>query len=367
MLRREMGSRGITSIESSVINGLPWPTQTSKGTGLRTYRKNGEDVEDRYASDVTFCDRVHEEGSRCQWGLSDCILYGWHVRLCKSSRWPTQTSPLPELCPDLRGLSDCWRRRQCQSPISAGVAANKTKIACPSWFTCPNLAVWKDSPLNFASHGRRFGVSCLAATFLPKMNMSATSAEGAHIVACWPGRAPSKFLLMALLHSSKSCMRKIFHWFGATLNAKKSRVPQQRPEVQEVKRPTPRSRPQPSESAKQKLTPVPLDKMTQPPQAPRERTPHPVQGQHHFWRQSHRRPKEEQDHSWSLRHHPLPKQRALSHQRLQAPVARMPPGAGTAITTVHVASGVFGADHGTTEMRPAAVGSIGTAGRYDLL
>ena len=45
----------------------------------------------------------------------------------------------------------------------------------------------------------------------------------------------------------------------------------------------------------------------------------------------------------------------------------MPPGAGTAITTVHVASGVFGADHGTTEMRPAAVGSIGTAGRYDLL
>jgi len=47
-------------------------------------------------------------------------------------------------------------------------------------------------------------------------------------------------------------------------------------------RPTPRSRPQPSESAKQKLTPVPLDKMTQPPQAPRERTPHPVQDQHHF-------------------------------------------------------------------------------------
>ena len=45
----------------------------------------------------------------------------------------------------------------------------------------------------------------------------------------------------------------------------------------------------------------------------------------------------------------------------------MPPGAGTAITTVHVASGVFGVDHGTTEMRPAAVGSIGTAGRYDLL
>jgi len=160
-------------------------------------------------------------------------------------------------------------------------------------------------------------------------------------------------------------MRRIFHWFGATLNAKRSKASQQKPVAQEVKRPTPRSRPQPSENAKPKLTPVPLEMMTQPPQAPRKRTPHSVQ--HHSSCQSHRRPKEEQDHSWSLRHHPLPKQRALSHQRLQAPVARMPPGAGTAITTVHVASGVFGADHGTTEMRPAAVGSIGTAGRYDLL
>ena len=64
----------------------------------------------------------------------------------------------------------------------------------------------------------------------------------------------------------------------------------------------PRSRPQPSENAKQKLTPVPLDMMTQPPQAPRKRTPHSVQDQHHFSRQNHPRPKEEQDHSWSLRH-----------------------------------------------------------------
>ena len=45
----------------------------------------------------------------------------------------------------------------------------------------------------------------------------------------------------------------------------------------------------------------------------------------------------------------------------------MPPGAGTAITTVHVASGVFGTDHGTTEMRPAADGFTGTAGSDDLL
>ena len=84
----------------------------------------------------------------------------------------------------------------------------KMKIACQSWFSCPNLEVWKDSPLNFARHGRRLGVSCSAATFSQKMNLSATSAEGAHFVACWPGRAPSKSLSMALLIFSKSCIRK---------------------------------------------------------------------------------------------------------------------------------------------------------------
>ena len=36
----------------------------------------------------------------------------------------------------------------------------------------------------------------------------------------------------------------------------------------------------------------------------------------------------------------------------------MPPGAGIATTTVHVVSGVFGTDHGTTEMRPAPLGLL---------
>ena len=63
LLRREMGSRGITSIESSVIKDCRDRHKRARALGY-------EDVEDRYASDVTFCDRVHEEGK----GLSDCIF-----------------------------------------------------------------------------------------------------------------------------------------------------------------------------------------------------------------------------------------------------------------------------------------------------
>jgi len=63
MLRQEMGSRGITSIESSVIKDCRDRHKRAKQLGY-------EDVEDRYSSDVTFCDRMHEEGR----GLNDCIF-----------------------------------------------------------------------------------------------------------------------------------------------------------------------------------------------------------------------------------------------------------------------------------------------------
>ena len=150
MLRREMGSRGITSIESSVIKDCRDRHKRAKALGY-------EDVEDRYASDVAFCDRVHEEGK----GLSDCIFDDMFV---------------------FANLPDPPRSRV---QISAGVTANaEHQIACRNSFICPNFAVWKDSPLNFASLGRKFGFSCLAATSSRKKNMSATSAERAHIVAC---------------------------------------------------------------------------------------------------------------------------------------------------------------------------------------
>ena len=63
MLRQEMGSRGITSIESSVIKDCRDRHKRARALGY-------EDVEDRYASDVTFCDRLHQEGK----DLNDCIF-----------------------------------------------------------------------------------------------------------------------------------------------------------------------------------------------------------------------------------------------------------------------------------------------------
>ena len=167
---------------------------------------------------------------------------------------------------------------------------------------------------------------------------------------------------MALVISSKRCMRKTFPWFGAILNAKRSRAPLQRLEVLEVIRPTPRSRPPLSESAKPKLMHPQPQQMSQPPQAllaqmPRTLMPQP----HHFWYPNHQHPKQEHDHSWSLRHRPLQKQQPQeSLRRLQAPVARMPLGVGIVITMVHAENGVSGVGLGITVTRPAAVGSFGT-------
>ena len=166
MLRREMGSRGITSIESSVIKDCRDRHKRAKALGYE---------------EVTFCDRVHEEGK----GLSYCIFDDMFV---------------------FAYLSDPPRSRV---QISAGVTANaEHQNYLSKLIICPNFTVWKDSPLNFASLGRKFGFSCLAATSSRKKNMSGTSAGRAHIVAFWPGSEPSKCLLMGRSHSSKSCMRK---------------------------------------------------------------------------------------------------------------------------------------------------------------
>ena len=97
MLRRELGPRGITSIESSVIKDCRDRHKRAKTLGY-------EDVEDRYASDVTFCDRVHEEGR----GLNDCIFDDMFA---------------------YANLPDPPRTR---AQISAGVAANAQNENCLS-------------------------------------------------------------------------------------------------------------------------------------------------------------------------------------------------------------------------------------------
>ena len=59
LLRRELGPRGITSVESAVLKDCRDRHRRAKALGY-------EDVEDRYSSDVTFCDRIHGEGKDLQ-------------------------------------------------------------------------------------------------------------------------------------------------------------------------------------------------------------------------------------------------------------------------------------------------------------
>ena len=97
MLRQEMGSRGITSIESSVIKDCRDRHKRARALGY-------EDVEDRYASDVTFCDRVHQEGK----GLNDCIF------------------------DDMFAYANLPHPPRSRVQISAGVAANAEHANCLS-------------------------------------------------------------------------------------------------------------------------------------------------------------------------------------------------------------------------------------------
>ena len=62
-LRETMGSRGLTSLESSVIKDCRDHHKRAMAMGYM-------DVEDRYHSDVTFCDRWHQEGK----GLQEAIF-----------------------------------------------------------------------------------------------------------------------------------------------------------------------------------------------------------------------------------------------------------------------------------------------------
>ena len=64
--------RGITSLEASVA-------RDSRDRYKRAKQMGYENVEDRYASDETFCDRVHEDGR----GLADCIFDDMMVRTCQ--------------------------------------------------------------------------------------------------------------------------------------------------------------------------------------------------------------------------------------------------------------------------------------------
>ena len=51
-LRKSMGARGLTSLEASILKDAKDRYKRAKALGY-------EDIEDRYHSDETFCDRTH--------------------------------------------------------------------------------------------------------------------------------------------------------------------------------------------------------------------------------------------------------------------------------------------------------------------
>ena len=62
-LREALGPRGLTSLEAVTV-------RESKDRYKRALNVGYINVEDRYGSDVTFCDRVHQEGKN----VKDCIF-----------------------------------------------------------------------------------------------------------------------------------------------------------------------------------------------------------------------------------------------------------------------------------------------------
>ena len=97
LLRRELGPRGITSVESAVLKDCRDRHRRAKALGY-------EDVEDRFASDVTFCDRIHGEGK----GLQECIF------------------------DDMFAYANLPDPPRTKAQISAGVAANAQNENCLS-------------------------------------------------------------------------------------------------------------------------------------------------------------------------------------------------------------------------------------------
>ena len=62
-LRKSMGARGLTSLEASILKDAKDRYKRAKALGYG-------DIEDRYHSDETFCDRTHEDGR----GLANCTF-----------------------------------------------------------------------------------------------------------------------------------------------------------------------------------------------------------------------------------------------------------------------------------------------------
>ena len=148
-LRKEMGGRGLTSLEASLL-------KDAKDRYKRAKAISYENVEDRYHSDETFCDRAHEDDR----GLADCICDSWPLRTCQD---PPRT----------------------RIQISAGVAANaEHEHLLQSSSTCLSLLDSTAFLLRTGQRGRRCGASCLGSMCSLRQSTSSMSNRIALIGSC---------------------------------------------------------------------------------------------------------------------------------------------------------------------------------------
>ena len=158
-----------------------------------------ENVEDRYASDVTFCDRVHGDGR----GLNDCIF------------------------DDMMAFANLPDPPRTRTQVSAGVAANAEHANCPSKLIYMSQPAGVDGfPLEFKQVDQGMGLHVWATCFqrdrLYRINWSK---ELLRLREFSHGPESSRFLSMGCKDSWTSCsMKATFPWRSKTLPGRKSRV-----------------------------------------------------------------------------------------------------------------------------------------------
>ena len=334
LLRQEIGARGITSLESSVIKDCRDRHKRAKQLGY-------EDVEDRYASDVTFCDQMHEEGR----GLNDCIFDDMFA---------------------FANLPDPPRSRIQIS--SAGVAANAEHQNCLSkliYMSQPRGV--EGFPVEYRGTWTKvWGFMFGRHIFNEEEYTSAMWVAEMRTEAFWLGKGSSPCRLMVPFDGTQAFLDKVYEENLPLVRGNLERKEKQSAAAKAGGPGGQKADPtvEPTAERKRKAeadasaTATGFETTAAPSSAQADASsgatpflvPDPLQPQ-----------RAEQDLSWSPSRRQLhQRQPALQRQRHQAPVARMPLGVGIVITMVPAVNGVSGVERGITEMRPAADGSTGT-------
>ena len=313
-----MGARGITSLESSVIKDCTDRYKRAKQLGY-------EDVEDRYASDVTFCDRMHEEGR----GLNDCIFDDMFA---------------------FANLPDPPRSR---IQISAGVAANAEHQNCLSKLIYMSQPRGVDGfPVGYRGTWTKvWGFMFGRHIFSEEEYISYIGRRNAY-----RGLLTWKCIVTVPFDGTQRFLDQVYEENLPLVRGNLERKEKQSAAAKsggpggQKADPTVERKRKAEADAATSTTGFETTAASSSAQADASSgaTPFLLPDPPTLsWSQSRRQ-----------LHQRLP---ALQRQRHQAPVARMPLGVGIVIITVLAVSGVSGEGRGITEMRPAADGFSGTA------